>query len=359
MISNGRAGALRFGCRIWCVASLLALAACADLSTEPRLSAEGAIASAGVLHSGDAPLYCTLWRQKHSPQEGWQTRRIALSFPRGEIDRTGLTVEYKLYARSHSGELRVIANCRVPYTESALRRVDRWFRVDRGGGAEQFRSRNETLTTQGCVSDGLCQLEPIVVVAPPDEDHDEYDPCEIDPASCGSGSGSWDDWSGGGGGGSGTAPGDSGCPEDPVCASQEAADDELATCTDLGCDLRDPTAAERQKVLDLINTLRTDGFCAEVRESALTMVNRYLQVWDNRVKYPETGTTLYGAAPWDYERGGHVMYIWTGSLTAWTIAHEAIHGIWNPSGLGHWYTHRDITPLGVNLNDTAKYCSGN
>lgn len=164
---------------------------------------------------------------------------------------------------------------------------------------------------------------------------------------------------GGGGGGSGNqAPW---CPDNdcsPPPDEGALADDELADCIDLGCRLRDPTPGERQRILDLIGTLRTDGFCAEVRESALRMVNRQVQVWDNRTTYPETGGTLYGAAPWDYSRGGHVMYIWTGSLTAWTIAHEAIHGIWNPSGIGHYYTHSDITPAGRSLNDTARYCSG-
>lgn len=52
------------------------------------------------------------------------------------------------------------------------------------------------------------------------------------------------------------------------------------------------------------------------------------------------------------------MYLWTGAINAWTIAHEAIHGIWNPAGLGHYYTHNDITPVGLNLDQTAGYCAG-
>jgi hypothetical protein len=170
----------------------------------------------------------------------------------------------------------------------------------------------------------------------------------------------------GDGGGTGGGGGGSGGNQSPWCPANECdpppddgvpADDERADCIDLGCQLRDPTTAERQRVLDLIGTLRTDGFCAEVRESAMRMVNRRLQVGDNRVRYT-TGGTLYGAAPWDYTRGGQVMYLWTGALTAWTIAHEAIHGIWNPSGLGHWYSHGDITPAGLDLDATAGYCSG-
>lgn len=170
--------------------------------------------------------------------------------------------------------------------------------------------------------------------------------------------GGGDSGGGGGGGGGGIR-----CPDwDPECASTEPdpepkPEDESEACEDLGCKLRDPSDPERQRVLELINTLRTDGFCAQVRESALQMVNRRLQLWDNTVLYT-TGDTLYAAAPWDYSRGGHVMYIWTGALTAWTIAHEAIHGIWNPAGIGHYYTHTDTTPVGLDLDATAGYCSG-
>jgi hypothetical protein len=60
----------------------------------------------------------------------------------------------------------------VPYTEAALRRVDRYLGVEKGGGADQFRARQGMITTQGCVTDGMCVLDPLVVVAPPPEPSD-------------------------------------------------------------------------------------------------------------------------------------------------------------------------------------------
>jgi hypothetical protein len=166
-----------------------------------------------------------------------------------------------------------------------------------------------------------------------------------------------------GDGGGGTPPpgGEEQVPrcsdEDPTFTCEEPADDEIASCIDLGCQLRDPTPEEKQRVLDLIDSLRTDGFCGEVRTRALEMVNRRLQIWDNRVTIG--GRPLYGEAPWDFSRGGHVMYLWKDAMTAWTIAHEAIHGIWNPTGLGRYYAHSDITPIGRELDSTAGYCAGN
>jgi hypothetical protein len=96
----------------------------------------------------------------------------------------------------------------VPYSEVALRRVDRHFGVERGGGADQFVVRQGMLTTQTCVEDentGLCVFDPLVVTAPPKENSD---PCEARPHECtnkfGSGSENWwsdpfGPWSGGGG----------------------------------------------------------------------------------------------------------------------------------------------------------------
>lgn len=163
------------------------------------------------------------------------------------------------------------------------------------------------------------------------------------------------------GAGTGDGPGgDGGGATLSTPTGQPIANDEDARCVDLGCRLRAPTPAEIDSVSSLIAQIRTDGFCGEVRANAQAMVERGLQVWDNRVYVNVNGTdrTLLGEAPWSVQAGGPVMYLWTGSLSAWTIAHEAIHGIWNPAGTGHYYTHSDITPLGTNLDQTAKYCAG-
>lgn len=90
------------------------------------------------------------------------------------------------------------------------------------------------------------------------------------------------------------------------------------------------------------------------------MVQRGLQVWTKL--FYITGDDgrerkFLGESPWVYGSSpGPVMHLWTGALDAWTIAHEAIHGI---PFENRGYLHGDITPLGMDLNQTAKFCSGN
>jgi hypothetical protein len=99
-----------------------------------------------------------------------------LYFARGELDRTGQTVRYEYERSFPDGRPLTAASCVVPYTEGALRKVDRLLGVEKGGGADQFRARQEMITTQGCVTDGACVLDPLVVVAPPPEPSD-LPPC--------------------------------------------------------------------------------------------------------------------------------------------------------------------------------------
>lgn len=193
-------------------------------------------------------------------------------------------------------------------------------------------------SAQGCVSDGICELEGIEAPAPEKE---------VECGALGYGCGDGD---GGDGGSDGSGDGAGGL----------VADDEEVDCEDVGCKLRDPTPSEREKIMSLISRIRSDGFCGQIRSSATQMVNRKVQVWDNEVLVlNENGqkVELLAEAPWDYETGGPIMYLWTESLTSWTIAHEAIHGIWNPNGVGHYYVHTDTTPLGMSFEETAKYCS--
>jgi hypothetical protein len=82
------------------------------------------------------------------------------------------------------GRVAYAARCTVPYSEAALRRVDRHFGMERGGGADQFAVREGMLTTQTCVEDestGKCLFDPLVVTAPP---RDNVDPCESKPLEC-------------------------------------------------------------------------------------------------------------------------------------------------------------------------------
>lgn len=243
-----------------------------------------------------------------------------------------------------------------------------------------------TESSAGGVSHGRTYvLEPVVVIGKPGCDpYTDINFCEGDSggacmastlpndtsfvhtAGCAGGGGSTGGTGGtGGSGGSGSSGGtqapcpDYGCEASPP-STTDGADDELVDCVDLGCALRDATEAERNKVEAEIEEIRDDGFCGEIKASARVMINRHLQVWSNRVTIKVDGKDrpLLGEAPWDYTRGGPVMYLYTGAINSWTIAHEATHGVYNPS-TGLYYTHSNITPLGLDLDQTAKYCSGN
>jgi hypothetical protein len=131
-------------------------------------------------------------------------------------------VRYFFWRLAPGGGIAHTASCTVPYSEAALRRVDRHFGVERGGGADQFVVRQAMLTTQSCVEDentNACVFDPLVVTAPPRENSD---PCEARPTECtnkfGSGSENWwsdpNSWSGGGGGADTGGGGDTGLPGD-------------------------------------------------------------------------------------------------------------------------------------------------
>lgn len=196
-------------------AALILLAACRDVPTSvaptqhtvpsdaPRL------ASAGQ-HLGEIPSFCTLGRLDPSAPSGWEVRRETLFFARAELHERGQTVLYE-YRR---GRPLHIASCRIPYTEAALRRVDRYFGVTQDGGADQFRARRGAITIQGCVSDGMCDLEPIVVSPPPADRPPPVDSgCQVNQ-NCTDpwGGGGWE----GGGGGSGSTGGGGAYEEGPL-----------------------------------------------------------------------------------------------------------------------------------------------
>lgn len=159
------------------VAVLTAVAtACEDLPTgsvpTPTHSTNTAHTSAG-LRLGETPSYCAVSRRAPSTASGWQTRPDTIFFPRSEVDAAGRKVRYDYRQSLSDGRNLVFGTCIVPYTEAALRRVDREFGVRSGGGAEQFKTRQERITVQGCVSDGgVCPLEPIYVNPPPVEPSD-------------------------------------------------------------------------------------------------------------------------------------------------------------------------------------------
>lgn len=153
---------------------LLFLGACQDLPTSVPTSPHAStvrstqLSSAGR-HTGEVQFYCVEGRRSWTAVNSWETRVDTLYFPRAELDGAGRHVLYHYRQSSTAGKPLSAADCVVPYTEAALRRVDRFFRVRDGGGAEQFRARQEMITIlTDCVeTEAGCPLSPVTVVAPP------------------------------------------------------------------------------------------------------------------------------------------------------------------------------------------------
>jgi hypothetical protein len=210
---------------------LVLSAACQDAPTLPTVAASAGTAVARVSQGQHqrVPFYCTLGRYSPAAGAGWETRADTLSFPPGELDAAGRTVRYDYKISFTDGRPLASANCLVPYTEGALRRVDRRFGIKDGGGADQYRARQGMVTTQGCVKDENtgCVMDPLVVTAPP-KDNTMSDPCEIDPLGCLTkhSGGEYDWWYDGAGSWSG---GGAETPSDP-----------RDTPTDTACNTPDP-----------------------------------------------------------------------------------------------------------------------
>jgi hypothetical protein len=97
-------------------------------------------------------------------------------------------------------------------------------------------------------------------------------------------------------------------------------------------------------VTSQIELIRPEGFCGLVKENALVMIARHFQVWDNEIIFlaPDGRMRpMLGETHWLYSGSnpGPYMLLWSRSLTAWTIAHESIHGLPNglPGGSGYRY----------------------
>lgn len=288
---------------------------------------------------------------------GVHESRIPLEFPVEARATDGSVMEYRFRRQTPSGALTFSAECVIPRTMSAIETMNRRFQVPAELGHPRGRRQGGgEMTTLGCVEDGACALEPIVVVAPA--------PPAICDVNCGgtggtmpgTGSGSTG-WTGGAGGGGG---GGSGSTSDNP-AGEPVADDESVDChgSDTGtCDKRVATADTVARAKELAETIRTDGICGEARNTAVRMIENGLEVWSNEVR--QNGLLMLGDFGWKYPNPTGtekvpVMHLWTDprGFNAWTIAHEALHG------MGKSHDTMLLGPDGVkrNMDQTAKYCS--
>jgi RHS repeat-associated protein len=143
-----------------------------------------------------------------------------------------------------------------------------------------------------------------------------------------------------------------------------------STCHGAGCLLREPTAGEYNQVFEVILALDAAGdrvheFCGRMAVAALGMVNRQLAFWDNET-VNNRGDKFAGEAPYDFSRGGIIMYINSRARSLGiAVGHEAVHGTVRRMQGGQPLYYPDIwipnspnrTPLGT-PDQAARRCLG-
>lgn len=190
---------------------LIGVAACADQITSSSAidPARVSTSSTPEVRVGQTEFSCTLTRRDPGTLFGWQSRRLTVWFPKGELAEDGRTIVYQYWGVREDGTLMRSARCTVPDTDHAIDRLSRTFTVPRDAKLRRVRPKDD-LQTQGCVrSEGGCNLDGIVVTAPPPEKEAEVE-CSLSDPYCGDGgSGGTDgdgEWGGGWDGGTGGGP---------------------------------------------------------------------------------------------------------------------------------------------------------
>lgn len=113
-----------------------------------------------------SPYYCTT--RTYTSAAGVREGSVSLGFPPEARAADGSTMEYRYRRKTPAGAQTYAADCVIPRTMSALDLMNQRFRVPVELRMPPGRDRDgNEYTTQGCVSDGECELEPIDVVAPP------------------------------------------------------------------------------------------------------------------------------------------------------------------------------------------------
>jgi hypothetical protein len=163
-----------------------ALTACDDTPLSPRVIESSAPAPAPAsanigmgLHSGQAGFLCVLTQRVPGTPHAVVGRKHTTYFPRSEVSASGRTIRYS-FIEVEQNEWSRGADCVIPYTEAGIRRMNRLFRTDRPGVTRIGPGGDpDGVQLMGCVSDGMCSIEGITVVAPrneaPAEDHQTND----------------------------------------------------------------------------------------------------------------------------------------------------------------------------------------
>lgn len=198
------------------LASLI-LAACQDYPIGPSMekiapTMERGATNVSGLHAGENAFLCLVTRPAPEARFGLESRRVRIYFPRAEAAPSGRTFRYS-YVQADAKQWYGSADCTIPRTEAAVRRMDRIFDAYGAGVVRTAKgSGSGGAQIMGCVADGMCTIEGITVTAPPTEREKQVECAPDDPSCSGTGgtrwSGSGGEWGGSGDYGGWTSGGD-------------------------------------------------------------------------------------------------------------------------------------------------------
>ncbi|HEV2147172.1 MAG TPA: hypothetical protein VGR37_07200 [Longimicrobiaceae bacterium] len=326
------------------LALALLAAACQDTTTGPTARPDDAAAPLALNQSASSPFYCVT--QRLTPGAN-RAQHLPLGFPRATLAPDGAVTRYRYRGYGKDGQLVAVADCVIPRTVPAVEEMNRRVGVPLRSGLPVGGGRpGEEVTVAG---DSYCSPDPTggcTVVGDPNPEPPGgcRVECNDEPPAPISGGGHT------GGGDANDTP-----------AGEPIADDELVDChgaTSGNCDKRPANADTVTVAKTHANKIRTDGICGEIRTMALAMLDNGLEIWSNEVR--QDGVLMVGDWGWRYVNPTGiekvpVMHLWTDprGFNAWTIAHEALHG------MGKSHGDLIVGPDGVtrNMDKTAKYCS--
>lgn len=309
------------------LAALIALSACQDGPTLPYDSPVGPSAArsgGGGGGPGESEYQCYTSVATPAGPHVYAYKRVPLRFPATALHSQNATHRYRYRSVAPNGVVIRAANCVIPRTPRAIEAMNRRFGV----------SADDQMQIQGCVRDGLCTLEPVIVV--------------------GDGGGSGGTWGGGGGG-----VGDPGGADDGACMTSVGDFENLAGCPGGGdfdpgepdawddgtgrpactrnangfCVTRPLTQAEWDRFAQRVQEIReTSPECAgakRVLNNALAQgpASQRIRFWDGYDKPSET-EQRYGQRLAD-PQGNYVEYdsywVWDRAEMPTLIVHEGLH----------------------------------
>jgi hypothetical protein len=368
-----RKSTLRSGTALFSVVALIA--GCRDLPTEQRPPLQPSRGSAPTdAASGAFPgreAYGCNASERATGFNGYRYTHGRITFPARELAPGSKGIAVKLVFQDPSTAPRAVVRCYIPASDAALRRVVGLFvrgpgagvpptSLARGAGRPMWsidrmilfdpKRRGQSVAPTrpsfdtGCVMDGICSLPPIGSPVPAYSYPGYY-------------------WGGGDGWATEQSAGSYyhydgegyGEGSDPGVPPEEVADDENSICHSAqssACNLEPPTNEQRGIIQRGIQKMKTSGVCGLARTSAQSILDSgNFQVWTDTVRN-DAGKIVLGDAdkaflyPDGIEMYAYI-HLWTGDLSAWTIAHEALHSI--------GYHHEDVID-GMKMDQYAHSC---